>query len=596
MKNPIFYRILSLFLVLFLLTPMVSAADLTGVRRVISDAVSRESETLDLDAYDISTSELENLMDQLRQGNALPWYYDNYSYSYNPETDMVTSINFLYLDPAEYNRSAYEREVARVLEEAVFPGMSQWQIALSIHDYLVAHSAYDETYTYYSGYDLLVRKTAVCEGYALAYMDILKRAGLEAVRVFSNDMNHTWTLVKIGSDWYHVDATWDDPISNVHGRVAHTYFLQDDAGISDAEHTHHSWVAPYTATNSSMNDNVFWQQTDSQICYESADTCYLRIDEANEHWIYCRDSETGEHTQIGYFDAGYIDIGYGSYHYFTYGLSLWNGRLYYSDMENVYSINTDGSDLQLVYSYDAESNGMYIQGSFVDEGTIYLTLSNHNKDIVQTEVTVPGYTPHTHDYQAERQEATCTTDGFIRYVCSCGDSLEGEVIPTQGHTYDNGIITKPASEAETGITTYTCLKCGEQYTESIPMLQPQETVPPETRPQVTLPQITFPDRPDTDANDKKDGFSILSLLGLIVKIIILLVVLIIAFIVFLIVKAVKKKKKAKPTSIIMDDEFNPYDSSADPDMDPYMDTYMDTYTDDTYASDPSDSTDDSFLY
>ena len=583
MKNPIFYRIFSLFLVLFLLIPMVSAADLNGARGVITDAIAREAESAELESYKISTTELETLMDQLRQGNVLPWYYDNYSYSYGSEDNLVRTINLLYKDPSEYNRSAYEREVARVLEEAVFPGMSQWQIALSVHDYLASHYAYDETYTYYTGYDLLVRKTAVCEGYALAYMDILKRAGLEAVRVSSEDMNHTWTLVKIGSDWYHVDVTWDDPISNVQGRVVHTYFLQDDAGISDADHAHYNWVAPHTANNPDMNDNVFWQQTNSPICYENADTCYLRIDEANEHWIYRRDSESGAHTQIAYFDAGYIDIGYGSYHYFNYGLSLWNGRLYYSDMENVYSINTDGSDLQVVYSYNAEANGMYIFGSFVDDGIIYLTLSNHDNNLVQTEVTVPGYTPHTHDYQTDRQEATCTTAGIIRYVCTCGDVFDGEAIPAQGHTYDNGIITKPATETETGITTYTCLKCGDQYTDSIPKLQAKETVPPETRPQITLPQITIPERP-TDTNDKKDGFSILSLLGTIVKIALLLVVLVIALIVFLIVKAVKKKKQPKPTSIFLDEEFDPYGSSAG------------TAADDTYGSDSGDSTGDPFLF
>ena len=38
-----------------------------------------------------------------------------------------------------------------------------------------------------------------------------------------------------------------------------------------------------------------------------------------------------------------------------------------------------------------------------------------------------------------------------------------------GHTWDNGVITKEATETEEGIKTYTCKTCGETKTESIPM-------------------------------------------------------------------------------------------------------------------------------
>ena len=38
-----------------------------------------------------------------------------------------------------------------------------------------------------------------------------------------------------------------------------------------------------------------------------------------------------------------------------------------------------------------------------------------------------------------------------------------------GHTWDNGVITKEATETEEGIKTYTCKTCGETKTESIPV-------------------------------------------------------------------------------------------------------------------------------
>lgn len=38
-----------------------------------------------------------------------------------------------------------------------------------------------------------------------------------------------------------------------------------------------------------------------------------------------------------------------------------------------------------------------------------------------------------------------------------------------GHTWDNGVITKEATETEEGVKTYTCKTCGETKTEKIPV-------------------------------------------------------------------------------------------------------------------------------
>lgn len=68
--------------------------------------------------------------------------------------------------------------------------------------------------------------------------------------------------------------------------------------------------------------------------------------------------------------------------------------------------------------------------------------------------------------------ATCTEDGYTgdTYCKDCGAKLEsGTVINKLGHTWDNGVITKEATETEEGIKTYTCKTCGETKTEKIPV-------------------------------------------------------------------------------------------------------------------------------
>ena len=69
--------------------------------------------------------------------------------------------------------------------------------------------------------------------------------------------------------------------------------------------------------------------------------------------------------------------------------------------------------------------------------------------------------------------ATCTKEGYTGDTCckSCGVTLEdGEKTEKAEHKWDNGVVTKNATCAETGVTTYTCQTCKtETKTESIPV-------------------------------------------------------------------------------------------------------------------------------
>ncbi|SKB63882.1 hypothetical protein SAMN06296386_10390 [Lachnospiraceae bacterium] len=70
----------------------------------------------------------------------------------------------------------------------------------------------------------LLFKRGNCFGYTLAYSYLLKRAGIESVRAYNKA--HTWSVVKLDGEWYHVDVTWDDPISSAD--VDHKFFLRTD--------------------------------------------------------------------------------------------------------------------------------------------------------------------------------------------------------------------------------------------------------------------------------------------------------------------------------------------------------------------------------
>ena len=75
--------------------------------------------------------------------------------------------------------------------------------------------------------------------------------------------------------------------------------------------------------------------------------------------------------------------------------------------------------------------------------------------------------------------AACETVGSKSHHCTrCDSKKDVTEIPASGkHTWNNGVITKPATIAEEGVKTYTCTVCGVTRTETIAKL-PMPTATP----------------------------------------------------------------------------------------------------------------------
>ena len=76
--------------------------------------------------------------------------------------------------------------------------------------------------------------------------------------------------------------------------------------------------------------------------------------------------------------------------------------------------------------------------------------------------------PHEHSYKDVVTAPTCTAKGYTTHTCACGDSYVDTYTDALGHAWDNGKVTKPATETEDGVKTFTCTRCGETKTETIP--------------------------------------------------------------------------------------------------------------------------------
>jgi transglutaminase-like putative cysteine protease len=150
---------------------------------------------------------------------------------------------------ADERYSADVRRVANaVIGSLITESMTEREKIEVIHDYLVKTIAYDESvlqldlskyidHPSFSAYGALNLKTAVCSGYARAFLQLMRLLDIKAGIVSAQSIQHAWNIVEVNGEWLYLDATWNDPIPDVPGRVLRTYFLQSRRQfLGDKEH------------------------------------------------------------------------------------------------------------------------------------------------------------------------------------------------------------------------------------------------------------------------------------------------------------------------------------------------------------------------
>lgn len=178
---------------------------------------------------------------------------------------------YLYHEPIPMDevkaRSLYSM-VSTIMRSTIHASMTDYEKELALHDYLVRHCRYsddidqDVNSDIYRAYGALVNHDAVCNGYAEAMQLLLRCAGVQSEFVIGTACNsdgewidHAWNLVLLDGTWYHMDATWDDPVPDQGDEVLHTYFNVSDEVIGK----NHQWEQRNYPKAKEMNYNYYKQ-------------------------------------------------------------------------------------------------------------------------------------------------------------------------------------------------------------------------------------------------------------------------------------------------------------------------------------------------
>lgn len=327
-----------------------------AVAELVNGIMNYQSEVY-IGQYDIPVDRGMELLEALLYDYPQLFYMDNgIDYTYYEDTNTFADIYLFYIVPEKDLPAAqkkFDNAVNEIYNQAKEFGSDRKKM-LAVHEALALKCEYDEAalepnvpYGFpFNAYGCLVEEKAVCQGYALAYKYILNKLGVDCVPVVSEEMNHMWNMVRLGSKWYHVDVTWDDPTPDAIGQVYHSYFLKSDAAMSSKEGGHTGWTSPYKATDSTY-DNSFWSEVESAILTLEGTYYYVTPDNK----LIARNMQSGETKEMPFVigewvvweESGYVWDGNFS------RIAVGNGKIYFNTSTKIYEVAPSSGEAKVVF-------------------------------------------------------------------------------------------------------------------------------------------------------------------------------------------------------------------------------------------------------
>ena len=141
--------------------------------------------------------------------------------------------------------------IDKYIKENINSSMSEREKIKVFHDYIINNTKYDNNYhidtnkndypaSPYNAYGVLFENKAICGGYSDVMAIYLDKIGIKNYRIASNV--HMWNYVYIDNNWYHLDLTWDDPVTNTGEDILiYDFFLINNEQLESKENSQHEY-------------------------------------------------------------------------------------------------------------------------------------------------------------------------------------------------------------------------------------------------------------------------------------------------------------------------------------------------------------------
>lgn len=492
---------------------LASTYDATALEKLIVEGIKAWQTSIDV-------SELGLTRDDINNGavrsiiNSHPEFISlSGGYTYWTSGSSITKIAFTYLTNAKEEQQELDAALQEVKSKIDTSGMSDEEIVLAYHEYLTSTVSYayedyfNGTIAANHGYDMygaLVKHSCVCQGYAETMFYLLREAGLSCAIASSENINHAWNIVKIRGNWYHIDATWDDPVWDMPGRSYHDYFLVSFDTMNKNTLINHTkdrtdmvvsaqWGDTYTtAVDTTYESGKFWNGIEKAIFYK--DGYWYSISEGSSKTSFNinKYQYSTNINKVLYSGTAKWATPSGGYYPGVYSsIYLRGDNLYFTTPDSLNKIDITSTNviptelINIRTQYNSSTgNNLYAFGEQYGKLVYFITdspnikktkdssnSSKYNKEYA--EYTFEMCISHKWDAGVVTKEPTYTSTGTKKYTCTnCGETKIETIakLVCTSHVWDSGkVVTAPTYKTE-GIKKYTCKNCGTTKTETIAKL------------------------------------------------------------------------------------------------------------------------------
>jgi len=492
---------------------LASTYDATALEKLIVEGIKAWQTSIDV-------SELGLTRDDINNGavrsiiNSHPEFISlSGGYTYWTSGSSITKIAFTYLTNAKEEQQELDAALQEVKSKIDTSGMSDEEIVLAYHEYLTSTVAYayedyfNGTIAANHGYDMygaLVKHSCVCQGYAETMFYLLREAGLSCAIASSENINHAWNIVKIHGKWYHIDATWDDPVWDMPGRSYHDYFLVSFDTMNKNTLINHTkdrtdmvvsaqWGDTYTtAVDTTYESGKFWNGIEKAIFYK--DGYWYSISEGSSKTSFNinKYQYSTNINKVLYSGTAKWATPSGGYYPGVYSsIYLRGDNLYFTTPDSLNKIDITSTNviptelINIRTQYNSSTgNNLYAFGEQYGKLVYFITdspnikktkdssnSSKYNKEYA--EYTFEMCISHKWDVGVVTKEPTYTSTGTKKYTCTnCGETKIETIakLVCTSHVWDSGkVVTAPTYKTE-GTKKYTCKNCGTTKTETIAKL------------------------------------------------------------------------------------------------------------------------------
>ena len=492
---------------------LASTYDATALEKRIVEGIKAWQTSIDVSELGLTRDDIDNGAVKSIINSHPEFISLSGGYTYWTSGSSITKIQFTYLTNAKEEQQELDAALQEVKSKIDTSGMSDEEIVLAYHEYLTSTVAYayedyfNGTIAANHGYDMygaLVKHSCVCQGYAETMFYLLREAGLSCAIASSGNINHAWNIVKIHGKWYHIDATWDDPVWDMPGRSYHDYFLVSFDTMNKNTLINHTkdrtdmvvsaqWGDTYTtAVDTTYESGKFWNGIEKAIFYK--DGYWYSISEGSSKTSFNinKYQYSTNINKVLYSGTAKWTTPSGRYYPGVYSsIYLRGDNLYFTTPDSLNKIDITSTNvnptelINIRTQYNSSTgNNLYAFGEQYGKLVYFITdspnikktkdssnSSKYNKEYA--EYTFEMCISHKWDAGVVTKEPTYTSTGTKKYTCTnCGETKTETIakLVCTSHVWDSGkVVTAPTYKTE-GTKKYTCKNCGTTKTETIAKL------------------------------------------------------------------------------------------------------------------------------